>query len=162
MVCEQISWRGRSAVRDSARVLGFSVQQAEAIAAFSDRFSARATADALRGRAVADAYTQDNPECTEDGGKAAELQDGRKDRDDDLAFFSPASIRRRDAEKRALANTLGQQMIPGTEAKTKADAVKRLSYGDPHAEQDHVERRNPVTSLLGSTEDTSVLTNSLG
>ncbi len=44
MVCEQISWRGRSAVRDSARVLGFSVQQAEALAAFSDRFSARATA----------------------------------------------------------------------------------------------------------------------
>ena len=69
MVCEQISWRGRSAVRDSARVLGFSVQQAEALAAFSDRFSAKATADALRGRAVADAYTQDNPECTEDGGK---------------------------------------------------------------------------------------------
>ena len=149
MVCEQISWRGRSAVRDSARVLGFSVQQAEALAAFSDRFSAKATADALRGRAVADAYTQDNPECTEDGDKKG---------DDDLAFFSPASIRRRDAEKRALANTLGQQMIPGTEAKTKADAVKRRSYGDPHAEQDHVERRNPVTSLLGSTEATSVLT----
>ena len=49
-------------------------------------------------------------------------------------------------------------MIPGTEAKTKADAVKRESYRDPHAEQDHVERRNPVTSLLGSTEATSVLT----
>ncbi len=49
-------------------------------------------------------------------------------------------------------------MIPGTEAKSKADAVKRRSYGDPHAEQDHVERRNPVTSLLGSTEATSVLT----
>ena len=97
MVCEQISWRGRSAVRDSARVLGFSVQQAEAIAAFSDRFSAKATADALRGRAVADAYTQDNPECTE-------------------------------------------------------------TFLDPHAEQDHIERRNPVTSLLGSTEATSVLT----
>jgi len=158
MVCEQISWRGRSAVRDSARVLGFSVQQAEALAAFSDRFSARATADALRGRAVADAYTQDNPECTEDSGDTAGRQDARKEGDDDLAFFSPASIRRRDAEKRALAYTLGQQMIPGTEAKTKADAVKHESYRDPHAEQDHVERRNPVTSLLGSTEATSVLT----
>ena len=150
MVCEQISWRGRSAVRDSARVLGFSVQQAEAIAAFSDRFSAKATAAALRGRAVADAYTQDNPECAEDG--------GRKEGDDDLAFFSPSSIRRRDADKRALASTLGQQMIPGTEAKSKADAVKREAYRDPHADQDHVERRNPVTSLLGSTEATSVLT----
>ncbi len=45
MVCEQISWRGRSAVRDTARVLGFSVQQAGALAAFSDRFSAKATVD---------------------------------------------------------------------------------------------------------------------
>ncbi|MBP2646424.1 MAG: hypothetical protein H6Q77_48 [Gemmatimonadetes bacterium] len=153
MVCEQISWRGRSAVRDAARVLGFSVQQAEALAAFSDRFSAKATADALRGRAAADAYTQDNPECTD----AVGGRDGKDKGDDDLAFFSPASVRRRDAEKRALANTLGQQMIPGTEAKTKADAVKRMFYGDPHAEQDHVERRNPVTSLVGSTEATSVL-----
>ncbi|MBL0937246.1 MAG: PHP domain-containing protein [Gemmatimonadaceae bacterium] len=48
MVCEQITWRGRSAVRDAARVLGFSTQQADALAAFSDRFSARSTATALR------------------------------------------------------------------------------------------------------------------
>ena len=27
MVCEQITWRGRSAVRDAARVLGFSVSR---------------------------------------------------------------------------------------------------------------------------------------
>ena len=32
MVCEQISYRGRSAVRDTARVLGFSVQQADTLA----------------------------------------------------------------------------------------------------------------------------------
>jgi error-prone DNA polymerase len=159
MVCEQISWRGRSAVRDSARVLGFSVQQAEALAAFSDRFSAKATADALRGRAVADAYTQDNPECSEEAGsQAAGRQVAGRQGDDDLAFFSPASVRRRDAEKRALAHTLGQQMIPGTEAKSKADEVKHQAWRDPHAEQDHVERRNPVTSLLGSSDATSVLT----
>jgi error-prone DNA polymerase len=159
MVCEQISWRGRSAVRDSARVLGFSVQQADALAAFSDRFSARATAQALRGREKADAYTQDNAECADDegSGKAPGRQGSRKAGDDDLAFFSPASVRRRDAEKRALAHTLGQQMIPGTEAKSKADAVQREVYLDPHADQDHIERRNPVTSLLGSTEVTSVL-----
>ncbi len=48
MVCEHITWRGRSAVRDAARVLGFSPEQAGAIAAFSDRFSAKATAAALR------------------------------------------------------------------------------------------------------------------
>ncbi|HJU88046.1 MAG TPA: PHP domain-containing protein [Gemmatimonadaceae bacterium] len=49
MVCEQITYRGRSAVRDSARVLGFSVEQANLLAALSDRFSARATAQAMRG-----------------------------------------------------------------------------------------------------------------
>jgi error-prone DNA polymerase len=48
MVCEHITWRGRSAVRDAARVLGFSPDQAGQIAAFSDRFSAKATAAALR------------------------------------------------------------------------------------------------------------------
>jgi error-prone DNA polymerase len=49
MVCEQITYRGRSAVRDAARVLGFSVEQATALSALSDRFSAKATAEALRG-----------------------------------------------------------------------------------------------------------------
>ena len=48
MVCEQITWRGRSAVRDAARVLGFSVQQGDMLASLSDRFSARSTAQALR------------------------------------------------------------------------------------------------------------------
>src|SRR4029453_5394519 len=47
MVCEQISYRGRSAVRDAARVLGFSVAQADALSTISDRFSARATPRAL-------------------------------------------------------------------------------------------------------------------
>jgi error-prone DNA polymerase len=48
MVCEQITYRGRSAVRDACRVLGFSVEQADTLAAMSDRFSARATAEAMR------------------------------------------------------------------------------------------------------------------
>ncbi len=48
MVCEQITYRGRSAVRDACRVLGFSVEQADTLAAMSDRFSARATAEAMQ------------------------------------------------------------------------------------------------------------------
>jgi len=48
MVCEHITWRGRSAVRDAARVLGFSPEQAGALSAFSDRYSAKNTAAALR------------------------------------------------------------------------------------------------------------------
>jgi error-prone DNA polymerase len=47
MVCEQITYRGRSAVRDAARVLGFTVDQANALSLLSDRFSAKATAEAM-------------------------------------------------------------------------------------------------------------------
>ena len=54
MVCEQITYRGRSAVRDAARVLGFSVEQADRLSMLSDRFSARATAEALRGHSFGD------------------------------------------------------------------------------------------------------------
>lgn len=48
MVCEHITWRGRSAVRDAARVLGFSPQHADELALTADRSSARRTAAALR------------------------------------------------------------------------------------------------------------------
>ncbi|MBX3173792.1 MAG: PHP domain-containing protein [Gemmatimonadaceae bacterium] len=63
MVCEHITWRGRSAVRDAARVLGFSAEQAGLLASFSDRFSARNTAAALR--------TEDGGRRTEDGAAAS-------------------------------------------------------------------------------------------
>jgi error-prone DNA polymerase len=49
MVCEASCFRGRAAVRDAARVLGFSVQQAERLAEEADRSSARATAERLEG-----------------------------------------------------------------------------------------------------------------
>jgi error-prone DNA polymerase len=48
MVCEAICFRGRSAVRDAARVLGFSVQQADRLSEEADRHSAAKTATALR------------------------------------------------------------------------------------------------------------------
>ena len=48
MVCEQICYRGRSAVRDAARVLGFSPQQAERLADEADQFDdADTTAERL-------------------------------------------------------------------------------------------------------------------
>ena len=125
MVCEQITWRGRSAVRDAARALGFTVEQAAALAALSDRFSAKATAAALRGRGTADAYTQAAEGCGTD----------------------------------SLAHTLGQHMVGGTEAATKARAVKEDARRvfDPHADATHEERRNPTTSLVGSTDGESIL-----
>lgn len=82
MVCEQISWRGRSAVRDAARVLGFSVEQADLLSTLSDRFSAKTTADALR--------------VTENEAESAATD----------------------------ADRIGQQMIGGTEATTKARVVR--------------------------------------
>ncbi len=53
MVCEQITWRGRSAVRDAARVLGFSTEQADVLSAVSDRHSAARTAEALQPEVLA-------------------------------------------------------------------------------------------------------------
>ncbi|MBV6522248.1 MAG: Error-prone DNA polymerase [Gemmatimonadaceae bacterium] len=53
MVCEQITYRGRSAVRDAAKVLGFSEDQASVLSTLSDRFSAKSTAEALRAGATA-------------------------------------------------------------------------------------------------------------
>ncbi|HVP69997.1 MAG TPA: PHP domain-containing protein, partial [Gemmatimonadaceae bacterium] len=53
MVCEQITYRGRSAIRDTCRVLGMSLEQAEELALTADRFSARATGEALQERTAA-------------------------------------------------------------------------------------------------------------
>jgi error-prone DNA polymerase len=47
MVCEAITYRGRAAVRDAARVLGFSVQQADKLADEADRDGARETGEKL-------------------------------------------------------------------------------------------------------------------
>jgi error-prone DNA polymerase len=47
MVCEAICYRGRAAVRDAARVLGFSVQQAERLAEEADKSSAGKTGERL-------------------------------------------------------------------------------------------------------------------
>ncbi|MEJ2320296.1 MAG: error-prone DNA polymerase [Gemmatimonadales bacterium] len=47
MVCEAITYRGRMAVRDVSRVLGFSVAEADRLAAEADRSEAAAAADRL-------------------------------------------------------------------------------------------------------------------
>ncbi|HEY0929228.1 MAG TPA: error-prone DNA polymerase [Gemmatimonas sp.] len=48
MVCEQITWGGRSAARDAARVLGFSPQQGDTLAEFSDRYGDQTTAELFK------------------------------------------------------------------------------------------------------------------
>jgi len=105
MVCEQITYRGRSAVRDAARVLGFSVEQGDALAAVSDRFSARSTAAALRagiGNATADdlrrvAFVDATPNTVDGTGPVHRA---------DVPDTDRPHIRR-DMAKRALATTTG-------------------------------------------------------
>ncbi|MFN9201484.1 MAG: DNA polymerase III subunit alpha [Gemmatimonas sp.] len=109
MVCEQISWRGRSAVRDAARVLGFSTKQAEALAALSDRFSAKSTAAALRVDAAESTADTAHTEGTED---SEGTENGQ---------------RVNEASAHGDAARLGQQMRGGTEATTKARVVREAS-----------------------------------
>jgi len=106
MVCEQITYRGRSAVRDAARVLGFSVEQADVLSALSDRFSARATAEALRS----------GTQPTDMLAREYDL-DPQSDRPG-----VPDDPRKKQAEwsaERLLADRMGQDMIRGTEAVTR-------------------------------------------
>jgi error-prone DNA polymerase len=124
MVCEQITWRGRSAVRDAARVLGFSTEQADMLAALSDRFSAKSTAEALRVDA-AGAGGRDHTESTE-GGEGTE---NRTDRTNNGSLGS-GSLNNGSLNNGSLtggthtAAVLGQHMISGTEATTKARVIR--------------------------------------
>ncbi|MFP5356545.1 MAG: hypothetical protein ACLGIK_15625, partial [Gemmatimonadota bacterium] len=111
MVCEQITYRGRSAVRDAARVLGFSVQQADVLSALSDRFSAKATAEALRvGTQPADMLAREYD------------LDPRSDRPG-----IPDDPRKKQEEwsaERLLAERMGQGMVHGTEAVSRMRGEK--------------------------------------
>jgi error-prone DNA polymerase len=106
MVCEHITWRGRSAVRDAARVLGFSPEQAGALAMFSDRFSAKATAAALRAEPEAGSR---KPEA---GSRKPEADPFAPERAD---ANGPAGYSK-DLEARRIADVLGMDMMKGTHA----------------------------------------------
>jgi error-prone DNA polymerase len=98
MVCEHITWRGRSAVRDAARVLGFSPEQAAALAMFSDRFSAKATAAALRTEPEGETEAKADPFAPE-----------RNDANGPAGYS-------KDLEARRVADVLGMDMMKGTHA----------------------------------------------
>jgi error-prone DNA polymerase len=82
MVCEHITYRGRSAVRDAARVLGFSVEQANVLSTLSDKFSATATADVLRTGANLDEMTGRRYDLDPQSDRPAEPDDARKKPDE--------------------------------------------------------------------------------
>ncbi|MDQ6887161.1 MAG: PHP domain-containing protein [Gemmatimonadota bacterium] len=161
MVCEQITYRGRAAVRDAARVLGFSVEQANTLATLSDRFSARATADAMSGpvddarQAEAlgsgmvggtEAKNRSNAEKAEARRvKRDEMTEARKDR--------PVTTADRPKPKAAY------EPYGSPSAQDSAKGIGwEQSWLDPHARDDHNERRNPVSALRSATDQKSLLT----
>ena len=126
MVCEQITYRGRSAVRDACRVLGFSVEQADTLAAMSDRFSARATAEAMQVEA----------DVAQDGIVAV-------DRHSEEA----------NAERIGSHLVRGTEVVNRTRALEEQERNARSTnreipaWVDPHGSDDHTERRNPNTAI---------------
>jgi error-prone DNA polymerase len=164
MVCEQITYRGKSAVRDAARVLGFSVEQADSLAMLSDRFSAKATAEALRARpddaaesdgAVARALGSAMVRGTEATNRSrAEKEKAKQvqrpmtsaDRPTPHAAYEPyGSPNAQSAGTKDLAR-VPQALTQLPRALTES-AARGNRWEDPYAGDDHVERRNPTTAL---------------
>ena len=183
MVCEQITYRGKSAVRDAARVLGFSVEQATTLATLSDRFSAKATADALRAKPESDdagnaalAVTLGNdmvPGTEANTRSRAEREKAKQvakpvtsaDRPMPKAAYEPyGSPNARHTQPVRIpraarhGDTLAASgpapvVIPGA---MHAAASRGNRWEDPHASSDHTERRNPTTALQ-PTEGPSIV-----
>jgi error-prone DNA polymerase len=166
MVCEQITYRGKSAVRDAARVLGFSVEQAATLSTLSDRFSAKATADALRTKPA-----------SEDEGNAAlavtlgnEMVPGteantrkRAEREKAKQVLKPMTSADRPTPKAAYepygspsAQKSGAKALVKIPDALYAGASRGNRWEDPHANSDHNERRNPTTALR-PTEGESIV-----
>src|SRR5256714_1023562 len=175
MVCEQITYRGRSAVRDAARVLGFSVEQADRLATLSDRFSARATADALRGKrkaesglgeaeereetpeeAIARAFGQTMIPGTEATTLAREVRAEARDaartaprrtgRSTENTKLAPPGKKHLTAADRPRPNA-GYEPYGSPSARDSGARSPQPSYIDPHAKETHNERRNPTTAV---------------
>lgn len=128
MVCEHITWRGRSAVRDAARVLGFSVEQADVLSALSDRFSARATAEALRAGTTAETMLGRHYDLDPQADRPAPPDDARKKPDEWSA-------------EQLLAERLGQDMVPGTEAAGRSREGKAAARREAAARSGRPEQR---------------------
>ncbi len=138
MVCEQITYRGRSAVRDAARVLGFSVEQADILSTLSDRFSAKSTADALRQGTTPLAMAAKEYDLDPQSDRPGIPDDPRKKREEWSA-------------ERLLAERMGQSMVHGTEASTlmraSKEAARRDALGTGGDARNIAAHASPGTSL---------------
>jgi error-prone DNA polymerase len=123
MVCEHITFRGRSAVRDAARVLGFSVEQANVLSTLADRFSAEATAEELRKGANLGAMTGRHYDLDPQSDRPAEPDDARKKPDDWTAekLLRPEAGGRRPQER---PETGGRRLKERPESKGQSPKEK--------------------------------------
>ena len=157
MVCEQITYRGRSAVRDACRVLGFSVEQADTLAAMSDRFSARATAEAMQVEAdVAYDAVDRNSEAANAERIGSHLVRGTEVVNRTRALEEKErNVRESEREERRKANPASKSDRPKPNAayepygSPNAQSTNRdlPAWMDAHAEETHNERRNPSTAI---------------
>ncbi|MDB4887477.1 MAG: hypothetical protein JWN79_2915, partial [Gemmatimonadetes bacterium] len=157
MVCEQITYRGRSAVRDAARVLGFSVDQADALATLSDRFSARATAEALRA-APGDAALSEQALAATLGGEMIRGTEAttrsRAEKEKAKQVAKPMTSADRPTPNAAYepygspnAQSAGTKDLARIPRALHERASQGNRWEDPHAPDDHTERRNPTTAF---------------
>ena len=145
MVCEHITWRGRSAVRDAARVLGYSVQQADELALVADRFSATRTAAALREmRDPAHLSSHHSHPSSHHSHPSSPADPFAPEVVDTLG---PANYSKR-AAATSIADRLGQQFMPGTQAYQRMRAEReavRTVMGDEGGE---MRDKNLPSSLI--------------
>ncbi|HKH93787.1 MAG TPA: PHP domain-containing protein [Gemmatimonadaceae bacterium] len=160
MVCEQITYRGKSAVRDAARVLGFSVDQADSLAMLSDRFSAKATAEALRARPADDAES-DGAVASALGGAMVRGTEAttraRAEKEKAKQVARPMTSSDRPTPHAAYepygspnAQSAGTKDLARIPRPLHERAAKGNRWEDPYAGDDHVERRNPTTALTAT------------
>ncbi len=142
MVCEQITYRGRSAVRDACRVLGFSVEQADTLAAMSDRFSARATAEAMQ---VETDVAYDNEDRNGNAAHAERIGSHLVHGTEVVNRTRALEEKERTARESARAER--RKETPRKETPRKETPRKETSWMDAHAEETHNERRNPNTAI---------------
>jgi error-prone DNA polymerase len=165
MVCEQITYRGKSAVRDAARVLGFSVEQADALSTLSDRFSARATAEALRATpedaAASDAAVATALSSTMVPGTEATTR-SRAEKEKAKQVARPMTSADRPKPNAAYepygspsAQSSGARDLTSIPKALHAASSRGNRWEDPYASDDHTERRNPTTALR-PTEGASI------
>ncbi|MBA3560888.1 MAG: hypothetical protein H0W30_20120, partial [Gemmatimonadaceae bacterium] len=121
----------------------------------SDRFSAKATAEAMG---------EDTASASRDTGRRGELEQARKtkplttaDRPKPSAAYEPyGSPSARDSGVRR--SPISSQSTPNS---SDPDGGSISAFFDPHASDDHVERRNPTTALR-STSDAHTLLSRAG